>query len=56
MDDDDDEDNSKYDGEIIIGAPGPGEEGYEDEEVHEDNSWGATSKHITCSYDCTDPA
>jgi ribosome assembly protein SQT1 len=42
--DDDDEDNENYDGEIIIGGPGPGEEDeYMDEEVHgEDNSWGAS--------------
>jgi ribosome assembly protein SQT1 len=47
--DDDDDDNAKYDGEIVIGAPMPGEEGYEDEEMgerveREDNSWGVSGE------------
>lgn len=41
--DDDDEDNTGYDGEIIIGGPGPGEE--EDmETLREDNSWGVSGQ------------
>ena len=38
--DDDDDDNEKYDGEIVIGAPQPGEE--EAMEMMEDNTMGAT--------------
>ena len=52
--DDDEDDNRQYDGEIIIGAPMPGEEGYDgedmpmdDEITHEDNSWGASSLHTS---------
>ena len=51
MDEDGDEyesdgDNAKYDGEIIIGAPGPGEEEAMMEEmgVREDNSWGVVGR------------
>ncbi|ORY35834.1 WD40-repeat-containing domain protein [Naematelia encephala] len=44
--DEDDDDNAQYDGEIIIGGPGPGEEEeMMDMERHEDNSWGVTALH-----------
>lgn len=42
---DDDDDNAQYDGEIIIGGPGPGEEEEmmeAEEQRPEDNSWGST--------------
>ncbi|KAK8850403.1 hypothetical protein IAR55_004321 [Kwoniella newhampshirensis] len=50
---DDDSDNEQYDGEIIIGGPGPGEEEMMEEmmreqqegEQREDNSWGASALH-----------
>ncbi|WVO20315.1 uncharacterized protein IAS62_001609 [Cryptococcus decagattii] len=49
--DEDDDDNAKYDAEIIIGGPGPGEEDFmmdeeEDEgEQRADNSWGVNALH-----------
>ncbi|WWC72451.1 uncharacterized protein I206_106413 [Kwoniella pini CBS 10737] len=45
---DDDDDNEQYDGEIVIGGPGPGEEDMvmtEDGEMREDNSWTASTLH-----------
>ncbi|WRT70543.1 uncharacterized protein IL334_007541 [Kwoniella shivajii] len=45
---DDEDDNEQYDGEIIIGGPGPGEDDMvmDDEgEMREDNSWGASALH-----------
>ncbi|WWD20585.1 hypothetical protein CI109_105061 [Kwoniella shandongensis] len=51
---DDDSDNEQYDGEIIIGGPGPGEEEMYEEmmreqqegaEQREDNSWGSSALH-----------
>ncbi|WVQ95588.1 hypothetical protein IAU59_002685 [Kwoniella sp. CBS 9459] len=45
---DDEDDNAQYDGEIIIGGPGPGEEDMlmdEEAEHREDNSWGASALH-----------
>ncbi|KAL7424092.1 60S ribosomal subunit assembly or modification protein [Cryptotrichosporon argae] len=42
--DDDDDDNAQYDGEIVIGAPMPGEEEAYYAEM-EDNSWGAVAVH-----------
>ncbi|OCF43651.1 ribosome assembly protein SQT1 [Kwoniella heveanensis CBS 569] len=45
---DDEDDNTQYDGEIIIGGPGPGEEDMvmdEEGEQREDNSWGASALH-----------
>ncbi|OCF78470.1 ribosome assembly protein SQT1 [Kwoniella mangroviensis CBS 8886] len=47
---DDDDDNEQYDGEIIIGGPGPGEEDMvmdEEGEMREDNSWGANALHAS---------
>ncbi|WWC92134.1 uncharacterized protein L201_007088 [Kwoniella dendrophila CBS 6074] len=48
--DESDGDNDKYDGEIIIGGPGPGEEDMEmdgEGEMREDNSWGASALHAS---------